>query len=44
MLVTRNKEILEDERIRDVAELPKPNPKSPPLWTDDYASLYSIMK
>jgi hypothetical protein len=44
MIVTRNKEFLESERIKDVAELPDPDRKSSPLWTDDYASLYSIMK
>jgi hypothetical protein len=44
MLVTRNKEFLENDRIRDVAEEPDPERKSFPLWTDDYASLFSIMK
>ncbi|MBL9210792.1 MAG: fused MFS/spermidine synthase, partial [Opitutaceae bacterium] len=44
MIVTRNKEFLESERIKDVAEQPEANRKSSPLWTDDYASLYSIMK
>jgi len=44
MIVTRNKEFLESERIKDVAELPDADRKNSPLWTDDYASLYSIMK
>jgi spermidine synthase len=44
MLVTKNKEILENDRIRDVAQEPGAETKSLPLWTDDYASLYSIMK
>jgi hypothetical protein len=44
MIVTRNKAFLESERIKDVAELPDTSRKAPPLWTDDYASLYSIMK
>ena len=44
MIVTRNKEFLESERIKDVAELPDAERKNSPLWTDDYASLYSIMK
>jgi hypothetical protein len=44
MLVTRNKEFLAGDRIRDVAEEPSADNKKFPLWTDDYASLYSIMK
>ena len=44
MLVTRNKEFLENDRIRNVAEEPEAANKSFPLWTDDYASLFSIMK
>jgi hypothetical protein len=44
VIVTRNKEFLESERIKDVAELPDADRKNSPLWTDDYASLYSIMK
>jgi len=44
MLVTRNKELLQSDRIKDVAEMPDPGRKNLPLWTDDYASLFSIMK
>ena len=44
MLVTRNKEFFQNDRIRDVAEQSEADKKSFPLWTDDYASLYSIMK
>jgi hypothetical protein len=44
MLVTRDKEFLAGDRIREVAEDPKSDNKNFPLWTDDYASLYSIMK
>jgi hypothetical protein len=44
MLVTRNKEILRNERIIDVAEEPDPDNAAFPLWTDDYASLFSILK
>jgi len=44
MLVTKDPEFLKGDRIRDVAEEPKSDNKSSPLWTDDYASLYSIMK
>ena len=43
MLVTRNKAFLEQDKIRDIADAPEPNAKAP-LWTDDFASLYSIMK
>jgi hypothetical protein len=44
MLVTRDKDFLTHDRIRDVAELPGADKSKFPLWTDDYASLYSIMK
>jgi hypothetical protein len=44
MLVTRNSELLESERIKDVAEAPDADNQTFPLWTDDYASLFSIMK
>ncbi len=44
MLVTPSKEFLASDRIREVAEEAETEKKSLPLWTDDYASLYSIMK
>lgn len=44
MLVSRNKAFLEIDSIKDVAEAPETHKKEIPLWTDDYASLYSIMK
>jgi hypothetical protein len=44
MLVTRNKDFLSSERIKEVAEEPDTRSNPLPLWTDDYASLYSIMK
>lgn len=44
MIVTRNKDFLDSERIKEVAEAPETGRKGSPLWTDDYASLYSIMK
>jgi hypothetical protein len=44
MLVTKDKEFLKGDRIKDVAEEPSADTKASPLWTDDYASLYSIMK
>ncbi len=44
MLVTRNKAFLENDRIRDKAETTEAVPQNSPLWTDDFASLYSIMK
>ncbi|WP_414662144.1 spermidine synthase [Horticoccus sp. 23ND18S-11] len=44
MLVTKNKAFLTNDRITDTAEKPSETRTSFPLWTDDYASLYSIMK
>jgi spermidine synthase len=44
MLVTRNKGFLDGERIKDVAERPEKKAGRGVLWTDDFASLYSIMK
>ena len=43
VLVTKNKAFLENDRIRDAGDTPEPNSKAP-MWTDDFASLYSIMK
>ncbi len=43
ILVTRNKDFAALDAIRDKAEAPADNRNSP-LWTDDYASLYSILK
>ncbi len=43
MLVTRNKEFAASEAVRGAADTPGNN-KDSPLWTDDFASLYSIMK
>jgi spermidine synthase len=43
MLVSRNRGFLETEAIREVADAPGNHPNAP-LWTDDFASLYSIMK
>jgi len=44
MLVTKNKAFLDQDGIRDAAEAPEVGGKGSPLWTDDFASLYSIMK
>ncbi len=44
MLVTKNKDFLGKDRIRDSADTPETNNKSFPMWTDDFASVYSIMK
>jgi hypothetical protein len=43
VLVTKDKAFLENERIRDIADTPEPDTRTP-MWTDDFASLYSIMK
>lgn len=44
VLVTRNKALLEVDGIRDKADPSVPPATDVPLWTDDYASLYAIMK
>jgi hypothetical protein len=45
ILVTRNDAILESTKIKDVTEAAEPDPKGKhPLWTDDFASLYEIIK
>ena len=44
MLVTKNKAYLANDRIRDAAEAAETGAKNSPLWTDDFASVYSIMK
>jgi spermidine synthase len=43
MLVTKNQELLANEALRDAADAPS-SPRDFPLWTDDFASLYTIMK
>ena len=44
VLVTRNKAFLQGEKIRDAVEAPETAGKDAPMWTDDFASLYSILK
>jgi hypothetical protein len=44
MLLTRNKEFAAIEALRDAADAPAALKADSPLWTDDFASLYSIMK
>lgn len=44
ILVTKNKAYLEQPAIADRAEEPAKTKRPAPLWTDDYASLYSILK
>jgi spermidine synthase len=44
VLVSKNKAFFEIENIRDKAEAAEAAGKTMPLWTDDYASLYTIMK
>ena len=44
VLVTKNKALLQTDKIRDAAEAPETGTKAFPLWTDDFASLYSILK
>jgi spermidine synthase len=44
MLVTANPDFLAHETIKAAAEPEEAKPKDLPLWTDDFASLYAIMK
>ena len=44
ILVSKNRDFLAQPAIADVTEEPEKRPKPAPLWTDDYASLYSILK
>jgi spermidine synthase len=44
MLVTANKDFLAHETIKAAAEPDDATKKDLPLWTDDFASLYAIMK
>ncbi len=44
VLVTKNKAFLQTEKIREAAEAPETEGKNAPMWTDDFASLYSILK
>jgi spermidine synthase len=44
MLVTKNKAFLEQEEIRERAEPPDEEEHTFPMWTDDFASIFSIMK
>ena len=43
ILLTKNKEFAAIESLREAADAPSSH-KSSVLWTDDFASLYSIMK
>ncbi|MEO5960751.1 MAG: fused MFS/spermidine synthase [Opitutaceae bacterium] len=44
ILVTKNKALLESEKIKEIAEGPEKTKRMHTLWTDDYASLYEILK
>ena len=44
MLVTKNKALLAKPDVYAATDNPKPNARKAALWTDDNASLYSIMK
>jgi hypothetical protein len=43
ILVTRNRALLESEKIKEMTEDPDPD-RTHTFWTDDYASLYKILK
>ena len=44
MILSKNKAIMEHEEIRGAADEREPTNRDFPLWTDDFASLYAIMK
>lgn len=44
VLVTKNKALLANEKIHDVADDASTDKRMHTLWTDDYASLYEILK
>ena len=44
MLLTKNEALLDRPEIRDVANIYEPSDRSVPLWTDDHASLFEILK
>ncbi len=44
ILVTRNAELINTPEINRVAELPDDSDDPKPLWTDDHASLYEVLR
>ncbi len=44
VLLTRDPAFLEQPAIREAATTPEPSARRVPLWTDDYASLFAILK
>jgi spermidine synthase len=44
ILVTRNKALLETEKIKAATDEPEKERLTNALWTDDYASIYEILK
>lgn len=44
ILLTRNQEFLKVPAIADVSEAASAEPQTQPLWTDDHASLYQILR
>ena len=44
MLLSRSGEIINSPAIRIAARPPQPNPASVPLWTDDFASLFQVLR
>ncbi|HVS52740.1 MAG TPA: fused MFS/spermidine synthase [Opitutaceae bacterium] len=44
ILVTKNKALLSAEKIANVTELPEKKKRTNALWTDDFASIYEILK
>jgi hypothetical protein len=44
ILVTKNKAILESDKIKEMTEAPEKKRRTNAVWTDDFASLYPIVK
>jgi hypothetical protein len=43
VLLTRNQALLDSPNIRKATKPPPAHPRSVPLWTDDFTSLYQIL-
>jgi hypothetical protein len=44
ILLSRNEQIVDSARIRNAAHTVKTNAARVPLWTDDFASLFQILR
>ena len=44
ILLTRDPEILNSPAIQKASITPKSRPRHPPVWTDDFTSLFQILR